>query len=208
MSHKHAELIKQWADGKTIQVKEHFGWVDTPTPHWFENIEYRVKPDEFTQSLIDAYKRGDEVSYRYNDDCDGYDPIWFSLHFLDPKQIETFKCDTVNYKWRILPKESNFDDPTNDINEILDNFNFEKVKKVMDFLNWEWFGSNGVPEIYELRQHARKLMNTAVTECLKSKETDYFTECGGFRVECNKYKDDPKIYLRLSFNLESWENWN
>ena len=110
--------------------------------------------------------------------------------------------------YRLKKKESTYDDPTDDIDEILDCFNFEKVKKVMDFLNWEWFGSNGVPEIYELRQHARKLMNTAVTECIKSKHQDYFTECGGFRVECNKYEDDPKMYIRLSFNLESLENWD
>ena len=103
---------------------------------------------------------------------------------------------------------THYNDPTDDIDDILYCFNFEKVKKVMDFLNWEWVGSDGVPEIYELRKHSRKLMNRAVTECIKSKQQDYFTECGGFRVECNKYEDDPKVYIRLSFNLESWENWN
>jgi hypothetical protein len=205
MAHKHKDCIKQWADGKTIQVKELFCWVDTPTPHWFENIEYRVKPDEFTQSLIDAYKRGDKVRYRLNVD---YVTPWYDLLLTNPEDIETSKFDQLRYKWSIEPKKTVYNDSTNDINEILDNFDFEKVKRVMDFLNWEWAGSNGVPEIYELRQHARKLMNTAVTECLKSKGTDYTTECGGFRVECNKYEGDPKIYLRLSFNLESWENWN
>lgn len=92
-----------------------------------------------------------------------------------------------------------------DIDQILDCFDFEKVKKVMDFLNWEWFSSNGVPEIYELRKHARRLMNIAVAECIKTNQK-YFTECGGFRVECDKYEDDPKVYIRLSFVLTSWGN--
>ena len=207
MSHKHKDLIKKWADGCVIQAKEqeHFGWMDCGTPIWLEDVEYRVKPDAFTQSLIDAYKRGDKVRYRLNVD---YATPWYDLILANPEDIETFKFDMLNYSWSIEPVASDYDDPTNDINEILDNFSFEKVKKVMDFLNWEWFGSNGVPEIYELRQHARKLMNTAATECVKSQQQDYFTECGGFRVEANKYEGNAKVYLRLSFNLESWENWD
>lgn len=50
--HKHAELIKAWADGALIQGKYNGVWVDcTRTPVW--NLdEYRVKP-EVTTSLSD-----------------------------------------------------------------------------------------------------------------------------------------------------------
>lgn len=45
--HKHAELIKKWADGAIIQVKTLGGtWVDAcnNNPFWEPNHEYRVKP--------------------------------------------------------------------------------------------------------------------------------------------------------------------
>ena len=43
---KHADMIKAWADGYEIEAfnPEHQAWVETPTPGWFEDIEYRIKP--------------------------------------------------------------------------------------------------------------------------------------------------------------------
>ena len=44
--HKHAELIKAWADGAEIQVlynKEE--WVDRQHPSWHIDDEYRIKPE-------------------------------------------------------------------------------------------------------------------------------------------------------------------
>lgn len=55
--HKHAEVIKAWADGKTIQYLRHAThtedvrglpktvWDDCFKPSWDKNIEYRVKPE-------------------------------------------------------------------------------------------------------------------------------------------------------------------
>ena len=45
MKHKHAELIKAWADGAEIQVyKPHWDeWHDCQTPIW-DSDEYRLKP--------------------------------------------------------------------------------------------------------------------------------------------------------------------
>jgi len=42
--HKHAELIKAWADGATIQIHMAIGWTDC-NPTWMEGIEYRIKPE-------------------------------------------------------------------------------------------------------------------------------------------------------------------
>jgi hypothetical protein len=48
--HKHAELIKAWADGATIQwvgAVKHGGekvWMDIENPDW-ESEEYRIKPE-------------------------------------------------------------------------------------------------------------------------------------------------------------------
>ena len=48
MKHKHAELIKAWADGAVIQqYKPHLDeWHDTsPYPVWDSRVVYRIKPE-------------------------------------------------------------------------------------------------------------------------------------------------------------------
>lgn len=63
--HKHAELIKAWADGATIQSRYKFGygdwtaWTDNEYPVWEDEWEYRIKPEQkpdevhFYQALFD-----------------------------------------------------------------------------------------------------------------------------------------------------------
>ena len=43
--HKHAELIKAWADGAEIEVLDHDKWWSVPSPGWMENSQYRIKPE-------------------------------------------------------------------------------------------------------------------------------------------------------------------
>lgn len=51
--HKYAELIKAWADGAEIEVRNvDFGsanvgpeWTRTPTPNWYTYLQYRIKPE-------------------------------------------------------------------------------------------------------------------------------------------------------------------
>ncbi len=43
--HKHAEVIKAWADGAVIQwQKENGDWVRIENPGWHDTRRYRVKP--------------------------------------------------------------------------------------------------------------------------------------------------------------------
>lgn len=43
--HKHAELIKAWADGAEIEVHTfRHGWEHCEHPNWIDN-EYRIKPE-------------------------------------------------------------------------------------------------------------------------------------------------------------------
>ncbi len=41
--HKHADVIKAWADGAQIQVKG-AEWIDIDRPDWLLSREYRIKP--------------------------------------------------------------------------------------------------------------------------------------------------------------------
>lgn len=44
--HKHAEVIKAWADGATIQMKhDDNSWHDSPDPTWLNGCKYRIKPE-------------------------------------------------------------------------------------------------------------------------------------------------------------------
>jgi hypothetical protein len=45
--HKHAELIKAWADGAEIQYRADSNWYDctSNSPMWDETQEYRIKPE-------------------------------------------------------------------------------------------------------------------------------------------------------------------
>jgi len=45
MKHKHADLIHAWADGAEIEwLSGTDGWMTAPTPHFKEEIQYRLKP--------------------------------------------------------------------------------------------------------------------------------------------------------------------
>jgi len=46
--HKHAEIIKAWADGADIQFRTYFTypWTEVPGyPIWEESTEYHIKPE-------------------------------------------------------------------------------------------------------------------------------------------------------------------
>jgi hypothetical protein len=48
MKHKHAELIKAWADGAQIQVfyNDIMTWGGVDNPDWHESLSYRIKPKQ------------------------------------------------------------------------------------------------------------------------------------------------------------------
>ena len=54
--HKHAELIKAWADGAEIEYEYDGEWIICfSNPAWQTNVEYRIKPEP----------KSDEVRYMY-----------------------------------------------------------------------------------------------------------------------------------------------
>lgn len=56
--HKHAEVIKAWADGAEIEYRSngYTGWCDATTPNWAEHLEYRVKRKKV---LVYLYTNGE-----------------------------------------------------------------------------------------------------------------------------------------------------
>lgn len=56
--HKHALLIKAWADGAEIQFKtDADNWITTANPAWSPDTEYRIKEDPVTKNIFVAIMR-------------------------------------------------------------------------------------------------------------------------------------------------------
>ena len=50
--HKHAELIKLWADGAEIEYEYDGRWTPVEPPAWETSVQYRIKPEpEFVPVL-------------------------------------------------------------------------------------------------------------------------------------------------------------
>lgn len=98
------------------------------------------------------------------------------------------------------------------IDDIMDNFDFRKVHRVMKYLNWTWASSNGVPEVFELKDCARRLLNECLCSMIMKGEDTWGIATGGFYVHATNYKDaepedDCHIGLKLSFEVESWDGY-
>ena len=117
------------------------------------------------------------------------------------KQIcETCKQgDTIQNK--VCTKESKLTSRERaKIEDIMENFNFDKVHKIMTMLDWKWaMTANGVPSMDELRAEAKRLLIDAAVErtCVAT---------GGFRaVYESDGSDDP--YIGLEFIVEECEGF-
>lgn len=90
------------------------------------------------------------------------------------------------------------------IEGILENFDFERVKKTMDFLDWKYFDSDEPPTTFRLIKTAEKRLEGAYKKATENKK-DYYVASGGFKAfaEYNK-KTKTVDSLELSFVLTSW----
>ena len=92
------------------------------------------------------------------------------------------------------------------LDNTMDNFNFEKVHKVMTTLDWRWahLGDTelAIPTVAQLRGKARNLLR----EAFKRKTT---VGTGGFEAiyhpPVEGDKEDPAGFLTLRFIIEEWD---
>jgi hypothetical protein len=61
MKHKHAELIKAWANGAEIQSRNDISgcWEDNRLPMWAHDTMYRIKPEQPVVRWLWAFVRQD-----------------------------------------------------------------------------------------------------------------------------------------------------
>ncbi len=93
------------------------------------------------------------------------------------------------------------------LDNVFDNFDFERVKKTMDALDWKWdLGTSAtpdderfeVPSLDKIKAEAARLMWNCANEDIDVIAT------GGLRVE-KDFSDPDDPWMRLSFDVTEWD---
>lgn len=88
------------------------------------------------------------------------------------------------------------------IDNIMDNFDFSRVARCMEVLEWEWCDvPEGVPEESDIRKLARKLLNN-IKEAYT--EDRYTVSTGGFVIKA-WYEGGKLDAIELSFCVAEWD---
>ena len=86
--HKHAEIIKAWADGAEVEFRAHFveRWQDASYPSWYSPYEYRIKvKEEVLITRVTLHKGSLTYPYLSTNSDPTYDQKNLKLTFTDGK---------------------------------------------------------------------------------------------------------------------------
>ena len=94
------------------------------------------------------------------------------------------------------------------INDILENFDFEKCRRAMRALNWTWAIEGTVPSIERLKKAAENRLRDSMDLAKKGKcsKSTYFVSSGGLKGNAwtNRYGHIEGI--RLEFIITDWDS--
>jgi hypothetical protein len=99
------------------------------------------------------------------------------------------------------------------IDDIMDNFNFSRVKMIMQTLDWKWATEKemAVPSEPLLRSKARSLLKLVLSEIKSIEKKEHVIATGGFEAWAFKdddiIKDDDVISLELKFVAVDYLVW-
>ena len=93
------------------------------------------------------------------------------------------------------------------LEQCIENFDFLKVRFVMEFLDWKWAFIDAVPHISEMKDWIRQLSSSALKQMKenpKQKKSVYGS--GGFEVVVTRtYEGCEPDNIEIKFILESWD---
>lgn len=89
----------------------------------------------------------------------------------------------------------------------IEGFDFVKVRKVMEYLDWRWGFINAVPQIHEMKDWVRELSFSLLKHFReKPKERRFSTASGGFEIYFTRsYEGCEPDSIEIKFVLESWD---
>ena len=101
-------------------------------------------------------------------------------------------------------------DYQDDIDDLIDNFDFDRVETVMQALDWKWANPEShpsVPTVPQMRKTARNLLREAAKMAIKTNQ-GYSVATGGFFARVLEPKEgETKLYMRIHFEIESNDNY-
>lgn len=113
--------------------------------------------------------------------------------------------------FHIRKSDSELDDT---LDEFIDNIDFERIHRVMVFLDWKWRDDLESPSIEVLKQTVRGYMKQVAACALEKieskpgkKKASYEMSTGGFWYRAWVYRGDPKIYFDVKFAIADWNNF-
>ena len=92
------------------------------------------------------------------------------------------------------------------IEKLLDEINFKRIRKVMKALDWRYFDSDDYPTVERLRAGAKYLAICAYNRVKSGEHKRYLVATGGFRVSAEKHKKSEEIFLSIIFAVEDVNN--
>ena len=131
---------------------------------------------------------------------------------LNPEELK--QLQTLLNKMNPQSTEKVYLDPVNQmIDDIIDNFDFDKVQSVMDYLGWKWAGDEGLEyvTVAMLIKEARRLLRGAADARLGGYKNTHWEQgiihgCGGFQAMAFCDEEKTKIVsLDLKFVLTEWD---
>ena len=135
-----------------------------------------------------------------------------NIRNLNPEELK--QLQTLLNKMNPQSTEKVYLDPVNQmIDDIIDNFDFDKVQSVMDYLGWKWAGDEGLEyvTVAMLIKEARRLLRGAADARLGGYKNTHWEQgiihgCGGFQAMAFCDEEKTKIVsLDLKFVLTEWD---
>lgn len=136
------------------------------------------------------------------------------MNIQNLNQNELEQLQMLLNKMNSQPTKKVYLDPVNQmIDDIIDNFDFDKVQSVMDYLGWKWAGDEGLEyvTVAMLIKEARRLLRGAADARLGGYKNTHWEQgiihgCGGFQAMAFCDEDKTKIVaLDLKFILTEWD---
>lgn len=92
------------------------------------------------------------------------------------------------------------------VDDVLANFNFDKVASVMNFLNWTWGFEEEIPDKFELIKTARRIIFDAIKELKENSE--FYIATGGFYACVMQEEETGYVSINLSFRIEDINSYD
>jgi hypothetical protein len=99
------------------------------------------------------------------------------------------------------------------LDKLLSNFNFGKVQRTMEFLDWRWARKEGlvVPDLSDLYRTSKGILEDAIKLAYQSTQDNgtnsetCVISTGGFRAKARVNRLNELMTLDLEFVLTSWD---